>query len=98
MVSYKIEDNQLFFTFHGRLDTKNSLQLEDEIYAQLDKYSDKHWVFDLAGVDYASSAFLRICLTVAQKISHEQLTIRNLQPQVKKIFAIAELDKVFHIE
>jgi anti-anti-sigma factor len=51
-------------------------------------------VFDLAGVDFVASAFLRLCLMVQQKAAGHQLTLVNVSPPIKKVFKIAGLDKL----
>jgi anti-anti-sigma factor len=49
--------------------------------------------FDMSGVAYVSSSFLRICLLTAQKTGPKRLRIKNVSPEVKKVFKIAGLDK-----
>ena len=48
-------------------------------------------VFNLAGVDFVASAFLRLCLVVQQKAAGNPLTLVNVSPPIKKVFKIAGL-------
>ena len=48
-------------------------------------------VFDLKGVDYVASAFLRICLSVYKQVGPERFSMVNVHPFVKKVLMIANL-------
>ncbi len=54
-------------------------------------------VFDLQGVDYIASAFIRICLKTSKTVKKENFSIVNTDPQVKKVFKIAGLDEQFNV-
>lgn len=47
--------------------------------------------FDLAGVSFVASSFLRTVLTVYRAKSQEGFKIINVQPEVKKVFKMAGL-------
>lgn len=71
----------------GRLDTTTAPQLEkelDEILA-----SAKELVFDFAGLEYISSAGLRILLK-SQKAMNKQgsMKLKNVSDDIKEIFEI----------
>lgn len=75
---------------HGRLDTTTSPQL-DNLVSYLLESQPKSITFDMAGLDYVSSAGLRSVLGTYKKLKAGggACGIMNLQPQVKKIFDIA---------
>lgn len=54
-------------------------------------------VFDLQGVDYIASLFIRNCLLVAKAVEKENFSIVNTDHQVKKVFIIAGLDKILNV-
>ena len=79
--------NELTLSLEGRLDTVTSPELEDVIKTSLDGISKL--VFDLAGLEYISSAGLRVLLS-AQKIMNNQgeMTVKNANETVMEIFEV----------
>ena len=93
MVQSTQKDGSLVFRFSGRLDTMECSRIEAEVTQQAHS-AGQPVVFDLAGVDFVASAFLRLCLTVQQEAVGNQLTLVNVTPSIKKVFKIAGLDKL----
>ena len=93
MVQSTQKDGSLVFQFSGRLDTMECARIEGEV-AQQAQTAGQPVVFDLAGVDFVASAFLRLCIMVQQKAAGNQLTLVNVCPPIKKVFKIAGLDKL----
>lgn len=54
-------------------------------------------VFDLDGVDYICSAFLRLCIVAGKSVEKGCFTIVNSEPNVLKVFKTAGLDSLFSI-
>ena len=50
--------------------------------------------FDLAEVDFISSAFLRLCLQAAKRTGGGAFRILNTSPAVKKLFVVAGLEQL----
>ncbi len=71
----------------GRLDTTTAPQLEKELDGIL--ASAKELVFDFAGLEYISSAGLRILLK-SQKAMNKQgsMKLKNVSDDIKEIFEI----------
>lgn len=103
---YDGERNTLTCRFTGRLDSLAS----ENVGPDLDRHiqsarsaapaghpQELAVVFDLARVDYVASAFLRICLSVAKSLGAGQMSVVNCQPTVKKVFAIAGMDRVMPV-
>lgn len=81
--------------FHGRLDTLACNTVVPEI---MDKIATaKTVVFNLEGVDYVATVFLRLCSQVLGKVSRENFSIVNANPNILKVFKIAGLDKFLSI-
>ncbi|MBR6185382.1 MAG: STAS domain-containing protein [Clostridia bacterium] len=93
----KQEGNTLSIALEGRLDTVTSPQLEGELGAAVNGVTEL--VFDLAGLDYISSAGLRVLLA-AQKAMNRQgkLTIRNVKPEIMEIFEVTGFVDILNIE
>jgi anti-anti-sigma factor len=88
--------------FNGRLDTLASNSVEQEInnaFAEIDNTDlpELKIIFDLAKVDFVSSAFMRVCLKYAKKVAQGNLELINTDLKIKKTFKIAGLDKVLKI-
>ncbi len=87
------KDGSLVFEFSGSLDTMECARIGDGVTQQVEA-SAQPVVFDLAGVEFVASAFLRLCIMVQQKAAGNQLTLINVCPPIKKVFKIAGLDKL----
>jgi len=91
----KIDDKSVF-TFEPKLDTAKCNGKENEILSILGGCK-KEVVFDMTGVDYISSYFLRICTIVAKEVGSTNLKVVNSLPNVKKVFKIAGFDQLMDI-
>ena len=93
------EKYKVICCFEGKMDTLSCKELEkdfDQILSEC-KSDNMPLVFDLAGVDYIASSFLRLCGKAAQQIGVEKVSIANVTPQVKKVFKIAGLADVLTV-
>lgn len=84
-------------TFPGRLDTLTCQKLEPEILESVEN-SDLPIIFDMTGVDFIASSFLRICLRMVKEHSGRAFSVANVTPQVKKVFMIAGLQNLLGTE
>ena len=75
----------------GRVDTITSPELEAAV--QLDGVEEL--VFDLAQVDYISSAGLRVLLASQKKMAGKVMKIANAKPAVKEVFDITGFSDIF---
>ena len=75
----------------GRVDTITSPELEAAIV--LDGVEEL--VFDLAQVDYISSAGLRVLLSAQKKMAAKSMKIANAKPAVKEVFDITGFSDIF---
>lgn len=80
----------------GRLDTKTSGALEKSVATHLGA-GQRRFILDLAGMEYVSSAGLRIFLMLAKKVTGSTggLALCGLNPQVKEVFDIAGFTRLF---
>jgi hypothetical protein len=66
MVVFSLDGDRLICAFSGQMDTLTTASLTSEVTARAAEASGPV-VFDLAEVEYVSSAFLRLCLQVGRK-------------------------------
>jgi len=99
---YEKEAGLLTCVFSGKMDFTRSrearLELENKVGTLLTERgdtehakSDLQIVFDLGGVDYFASEFLRAYLALARRVKPGHLTIRNASENLKKILDMAGL-------
>ena len=85
------EGNKLTLAPIGRVDTITSPELEAAVV--LDGLEEL--VFDLAQVDYISSAGLRVLLSAQKKMAGKSMVIANSKPAVKEVFDITGFSDIF---
>lgn len=86
-ISHTREGEKLTICLDGRLDTVTAPELETFLMENLEGVTSL--VFDLKGMDYTSSAGLRIFLK-AQKLmtGRGEMVIENVQEDVMEVFEI----------
>ena len=92
MVDYSLNDGQLLCVFGERLDTAACLSLEKGL---LDKVKEvkSQVVFDLGKVNYIASSFLRLCFQTAKECGEVNLSLINVNPEIKRVLKVAGVDK-----
>lgn len=88
---------ELVISLEGRLDTSTAPLLETELKRSI---GDKNTlIFDFAGVEYISSAGLRVLLS-AQKVMNRQgaMTLKNVNEAVMEVFEITGFCDILSIE
>lgn len=91
------EGSALTVALEGRLDTTSSPQLEEELKSSLDGVTSL--VFDLAGLEYISSAGLRVLLS-AQKVMNQQgdMKLLHVNDVINEIFEVTGFCDILTIE
>jgi anti-sigma B factor antagonist len=82
----------------GRLDSKSSPELEKKILELLGA-GQRRFVVDFTGIEFLSSAGLRVLLMLAKKLSGADgwLALSALNDRVMEVFDIAGFSSVFNI-
>ena len=82
----------------GRLDATTSIKLENEINALLDSEINKVLI-DFSGVDYLSSAGMRLLLSMTKRLKNKRgkLSIFAIHEEVREIINMAGFEKVLAI-
>lgn len=96
-IEKKLTGTELTITLAGRLDTTTAPQLESELKASLDGVESL--ALDFAGLDYLSSAGLRVLLA-AQKTMNKQgsMVVRNVNETIAEIFDVTGFCDILTIE
>jgi anti-anti-sigma factor len=93
MVTFTEQDNEIICTFTGQLSTAEVMKDEPAVDQKLGQLSDRSVVFDLSKVSFVASSFLRLCLKTARAVGEGRFSVRNLTPEIKKVYVICGLDK-----
>lgn len=96
-IEKKLMGTELTITLTGRLDTTTAPQLESELKAGLNGV--ENLALDFAGLDYLSSAGLRVLLA-AQKTMNKQgsMVVRNVNETIAEIFDVTGFSDILTIE
>lgn len=95
-IDLRKEENKLFISLEGKLDTNTSPELDEKIN-ELEGIEELY--IDLQNVDYISSAGLRVLLSM-QKIMNKQgkMVIKNVCENVMDIFEVTGFSEILNIE
>ncbi len=96
-IEKKKEGSKLELVLAGRLDMTTAPELEKELKASLDDVDEL--VFDMASLEYISSAGLRVLLS-AQKIMNKQGTMKvlHVNETIMEIFEVTGFSDILAIE
>ncbi len=97
MVNFDEQDHEIICTFTGQLNTAVLMQDGPGVEERVAQARDCGVAFDLRGVTFIGSSFLRLCVHTAKAVGAARFSVRNLSPEVKKVFVIAGLDKQLKI-
>lgn len=97
IVTYSKIDGNLVCKFSGRLDTVVSQVIKDDVINHI-QTAHIPTIFDLKGVEYISSSFLRVSISSARVAPNMKIKIINAIPDIKEIYETAGLCKIFIFE
>jgi anti-anti-sigma factor len=84
--------------FQGRLDSAGSEFIRPGLDAELAQRGAEDCLrFDLSGVDFVASAFLRHCIRSAKEVGNERFELTGLAPNVREVFEITGLTQYMKI-
>lgn len=97
-ISKELAGDSLIVHLSGDLNIKTSPYLEDELKKSIG--SVKKLALDFSGVEYISSAGLRVLLAMEKAMRRQQgsMTLLHVNPAVKEIIRLAGFLQVMHIE
>jgi len=92
-----VEAGILNVALEGRLDTMTAPELEAAIKGDLDAVDSA--VLDLKGLEYVSSAGLRVILSVHKALAGKNgLTVKNPNETVTEVFEVTGFSDILNIE
>jgi len=97
MVTFSEQDQQIICSFAGQLNTLAVTQDAPAVRQKIGQAHDRSVVFDLGGASFIASSFLRLCVETARTVGNARFSVRNLSPELKKVFVISGLDKQWTI-
>jgi anti-sigma B factor antagonist len=96
-IDVKKENGTVFMTVCGRLDTTTAPALDKAIEEKVQ--DEKHLVMDVAGMEYISSAGLRVLLTAQKKMMKlGSMTVKNVREEIMDIFEMTGFADILTIE
>ena len=95
IVTFSEENGTLVCAFKGKLDSVVSDLVEENVF---DKIQQAHLpvTFDLKDAEYVSSAFLRLSIKAARAAKNMTINIINAKPDIKEVYVMTGLAKIFN--
>jgi anti-anti-sigma factor len=89
----------LVVTIQGRLDAGEQNTIHEQVSERIESTGTKGVVFDLAGLDYVSSAGFREFFLIGRQLQRlgGGLAVCALQPSVQRIFDIAQFQTTYPV-
>ena len=97
VVTYKDENGILTCIFSGKFDTVVSESIADDVFDHIQQAREEV-IFDFRNVEYVSSAFLRVAIRAARAVPDMKIKIINALPDIKDVFKVSGLLKIFSFE
>jgi anti-anti-sigma factor len=93
--------NVVLFQIVGRIDHTTAKAFESELLPQLTGCTgeEKKLLLDCGGLDYISSAGLRVFMIAAKQCRKQngKMVLAALQPMIQEVFRISRFDTVFEV-
>ena len=80
-----------------KMDTNASIEADKDFLKSFSEAGADNIVFDLEGVTYVASGFLRLCVSAAGKVEKGKFSIIHTDPQIMKVYKIAGLDSALNV-
>ncbi len=89
--------NTLMVVLEGRLDTGTAPELEEDMKNSLDNIEELY--FDFEGLDYVSSAGLRVLLALQKTMNRQgKMILRNVNDNIMEVFEMTGFVDILTIE
>ena len=94
----QVENDGVFATVSGRLDTPAAVKAQQEIQPIMENV-DKVITLDCSDLEYISSSGLRLFLTIRKEASAKggKVIIKNINDEIKKVFMMTGFFNLFEI-
>lgn len=91
------ESRTMIVRFPKKMDTPASAEADKDFLKSLGEDGAENIVFDMEGVTYVASGFLRLCVSAAGKVGKGKFSVINTDPQIMKVYKIAGLDSALNV-
>ena len=94
------KDGQLLVVLNGEIDHHSAVSVRSSIDAKIYEYRPRSMVMDLSKIEFMDSSGLGLIMgryALMQRIGGE-LTLRNPNERVMKIFELAGLERIIKVE
>ncbi|MBQ6263681.1 MAG: STAS domain-containing protein [Clostridia bacterium] len=96
-INKTVENGKAVFALEGRLDTVTAPDLENEVMGSIEDVNEL--TLDFAGLDYISSAGLRVLLAAQKKMKGRgSMTVTNVNGSIMDIFEVTGFSEILTIE
>ena len=95
-VTYRIDKDILYIALEGRIDASNAALAEEKIFNIKNENEGKHVVIDADGLEYISSAGLRVILKLRKE--EPKLAIINVAADVYEVFDMTGFTDMVTVE
>ena len=95
-INYRIDKNILYIAIEGRIDASNASEAEEKIFKIKNENEGKHTVIDAEGLEYISSAGLRVILRLRKE--EPKLAIINVASDVFEVLDMTGFTDMVTIE
>lgn len=95
-----VEKNTLTLGISGELDQHRAKEIMEEIRCKIDCVMPKRLVLDLEKLTFSDSSGIAVLLRVKRSMAQleGEVEIIHVQPQPYRLFQIAGLEKLMHIQ
>jgi len=101
ILKFKETDDTLHCSFADRLDGFVCSAVEPELLCRTSEFKNERkkvrLVFDLEGVVFVSSAFLRLCLIHLKAFGKDCFFVTNVSEEMHKVFHISGFADIMHV-
>ena len=92
-----VADGQLVICLEGKIDSSNASSMSDGISEALAGHPGMPYILDAEGLEYISSAGLRVLLTLSHQ-SEAPLTVQNVSPEVFDIMEVTGFTRILNVK
>ena len=92
-------DTELTVLLEGRLDTLTSPELEEALEPELENDTEQ-LIFDFAGLEYISSAGLRVLLAATKEMDNSggEMIVTNVRSEIMEVFEVTGFSDFLNIQ
>ena len=96
-IEKSVKDGKICYALEGRLDTTTAPELENELKSGLESATEL--AMDFSGLDYISSAGLRVLLSAHKAMSKKGgMKVTNVNEMVREVFDVTGFSDILDIE